>query len=126
MGGVDQLAHVQHQFWQRGVPLNAQSATPLNFTFASDNDAVSHEVFSVPLEPLHFIVTFRVLDAPGPSPLGEDVHEQLALFVDHSAGEVCSKKLPKTLVSERLLPSRKLALCVCSPARKSLELVLGC
>ena len=32
VGAVDQLAHEQHQFWRRGISLNAQSAKPLNFT----------------------------------------------------------------------------------------------
>ena len=40
-------------------------------------------------------------------------HERWALVVDHSAGQVCSKKLQKTLVAGRLLPSRHLAVDSC-------------
>ena len=54
---------------------------------------MSHEVFLVPLEPLHVIVTFGELNTPGPIYLGVDVDEQLALVMDHSTGEVYSKKL---------------------------------
>ena len=77
---------------------------------------MSHEVFPVPLELLHVIVTIRVWNAPGPILHGEDVDEQLDLDEDHSTGEVYSKKLQKTLVAESLLPSRHLVLEVCSPA----------
>ena len=70
MGAFDQLAHVQHQLWQHGISLNAQSATLVNFTHASGNEAVPDEVFPVPFEPLHVTVTFRVLSAPGPFRLG--------------------------------------------------------
>ena len=125
MGAVDQLAHVQHQFWQHGISLKVQSAKPLNFTFASGNEAVSHEVFPVPREPLHVIVTFRVLNAPGPILLGEEIHEQLALVLEHSTGQVYSKKLQWTLVAERFRPSRHLALDVCSPAIMTLRLLQG-
>ena len=87
MGAVDQVAYVRRQFWLHGIPLNAQSATRLHFTVANGNEAGSHEEFTVPNELLHVIVTFQVLNAPGLVLLGEEVHEPLALVVDHSAGE---------------------------------------
>ena len=41
----------------------------------------------MPLELLHVSVTFQVLNAQGLVLLGEVVHEQLALVVDHSTEE---------------------------------------
>ena len=41
MGASDQLAHVQHEFWQHGISPNAPSAKPLNFTFVSRSSCTS-------------------------------------------------------------------------------------
>ena len=83
MGGVDLLQKIQEIYADAGLQLTSHPVPPLRFSFANGQEDVSTSVLPVPYLPWKVIFYIRVLNAPGPVLLGADVHEDLALVVDH-------------------------------------------
>ena len=74
---------------------------------------MSTEIFPIPVIDMRVVLTFRVLNAPGPILLGEDAHEALKLVIDHETKEVWSKTLNRGFKAEKL-GSGHLAIDVCN------------
>ena len=113
MGAVDLLTYVQEQFYKNGIVLNTRKAQNLTFSFANGTEDTSTETFPIPIIDMRMVLSFRVLNAPGPILLGEDAHESLKLVIDHETGEVWSKTLHRGFKAEKL-GSGHLVIDVCN------------
>ena len=89
------MTDIQDAYFEHGIQLDPYAANPLRFSFANGTRDHSYTAMPIPFVRLNIVLSVRVLNAPGPILIGEDVHRRYKLVVDHETGWVYSKLLDR-------------------------------